>query len=250
MPSSNEKTKAIESRNTRVPGFDVIRGFTIVSMVLFHAMYDLVYIYGLRVPWFENEIIQNCWRCSISWMFLFIAGWMCTFSSSNLKRGLKYALVAACVFVATSVARIDTPINFGIIFCMATSTLIISRAQRGLAKINPSLGFLACLALFCFTYQAPTQSYDLPGLAWLGLPDPAFASGDYYPLLPYFFMYATGYFFARFYESKDYGYEIPPFALSCKPLELLGHHSLLIYLLHQPLLIGLMELVFMLPTAQ
>lgn len=250
MPDSNQETKAIESRSTRVSGFDVVRGFTIVSMVLFHAMYDLVYIYGLRAPWFEDAIIQNCWRCSISWMFLFIAGWMCTFSSNNLKRGLKYAMAAACVFMATSVAQIDTPINFGIIFCVAASTLIVHATQRGTAIINPLTGLLACLALFCLTYQIPTQSYSLPGLAWLGLPDPTFASGDYYPLLPYFFMYAAGYFFARFYESKGYGYETPPFTLRCKPLELLGHHSLLIYLLHQPLLISLMELVFMLPTVQ
>lgn len=64
----------------RITIFDTVRGFTMISMAGFHACYDLAYLYGWDMPWFTQTVFQDIWRASISWVFLFIAGWMCTLS--------------------------------------------------------------------------------------------------------------------------------------------------------------------------
>lgn len=67
----------------RITIFDTVRGFTMISMAGFHACYDLAYLYGWDMPWFTQTVFQDIWRASISWVFLFIAGWMCTLSRNN-----------------------------------------------------------------------------------------------------------------------------------------------------------------------
>lgn len=70
----------------RITIFDTVRGFTMISMAGFHACYDLAYLYDWDMPWFTQTVFQDIWRASISWVFLFIAGWMCTLSRNNVKR--------------------------------------------------------------------------------------------------------------------------------------------------------------------
>ena len=61
-------------RKPRIAFFDSLRGFTIISMVAFHAAYDAAYLFGFEIPWFTDPIIQTVWRSSISWVFLALAG--------------------------------------------------------------------------------------------------------------------------------------------------------------------------------
>ena len=77
-------------RKPRIAFFDSLRGFTIISMVAFHAAYDAAYLYGFEIPWFTDPIIQTVWRSSISWVFLALAGWMTSdFTSATLARSEK-----------------------------------------------------------------------------------------------------------------------------------------------------------------
>lgn len=97
----------------RITIFDTVRGFTMISMAGFHACYDLAYLYGWDMPWFTQTVFQDIWRASISWVFLFIAGWMCTLSRNNIKRAAKYALAALVVWLATTLVSVDDSVNFG-----------------------------------------------------------------------------------------------------------------------------------------
>lgn len=233
-----------ENTGGRIAVFDTLRGLTIISMVLFHATYDIAYIYGVALPWFTTGPFQDIWRCSISWIFLALAGWMTSLSRNNLKRGAVYAAAAFLVFVATTVASVDAAVNFGILFCMAGCTLIYTAMRPLINRINPVLGVLAALALFALTYGIPRHDYAIEGLAWLGFPSPAFTSGDYYPLLPYLFMYLAGAFGARVLQTYVHG-GYPTWMQRdwCPPLSAIGRHSLVIYLAHQPLLIVLFTLL-------
>lgn len=234
--------------------FDVARGLSVVSMVLFHLCYDLRYLQGVPLGFFRPPL-QDVWRASTSWTFLFVAGCMCSFSRNGMRRALRYALVAVTVFVATSIASVDTPISFGIMFCMAASTLVDELLGR--LGLSPR-GVPAAIALLCLfvvllhlpqgtigmgaaRLGVPRVLYATPCLAFLGLPGPGFASGDYYPLLPYCLMYLCGAAMGRSWE--DHGHPRWFDAVSCRPLEGIGRHALPIYLLHQPVILGLLALV-------
>ena len=85
----------------RITIFDTVRGFTMISMAGFHACYDLAYLYDWDMPWFTQTVFQDIWRASISWVFLFIAGWMCTLSAYRTK----------CVSTLGVSAQVDAPFS-------------------------------------------------------------------------------------------------------------------------------------------
>lgn len=232
----------------RVRLFDAVRGFSVVSMVGFHLCYDLKFLSGMPLPWFAPPF-QDIWRASISWTFVFIAGCMCAFSRNNLKRSALYLGVALLVFVATTLAAVDEPISFGIIFCMGACTLIEWLLEK--AHMSPR-GYGASVVLFIafvlllqlpnglvgigtLTLNLPSCLYGTPWFSWLGFPGPHFVSGDYYPVLPYLLLYLSGTACCRRWKRKGFPDRLyKPF---CKPLELVGRHSLLVYVIHQPILL-------------
>ena len=230
----------------RVGIFDVVRGFSVISMVLFHLCYDLKFITGVSLSWFEPPL-QDVWRASISWTFLFVAGCMCPLSRSNARRALQYGLVALAIWLVTTMVAVDTPISFGIIYCMAACTLVAYALQRlralpcgYLAAAVLLVSFLALQGLSQGTVlfglvKLPSVLYGSEWLSWLGLPGPSFASGDYYPLLPYLLIYLVGAALGTRWAESGY----PEWAkrANVPPLSFVGRHALLVYVVHQPVLL-------------
>lgn len=237
----------------RVRVFDVARGIAVISMVCFHLCYDLRFLAGYDLGWFAPPL-QDIWRASISWTFLFIAGCMCSYSHDNLRRAFKYLACAALIFVVTFCAKVDVPISFGIIFCMGVCTLtfwLLSRAGLAphgrVAALIFAVAFCALLGLqdghiwaFGLWVNVPQALYSTPALSWLGFPGPGFASGDYYPLLPYVLMFLTGASACSTWKERG----LPDWCVSkgIRPIEWVGRAALPIYLLHQPLLLLILGL--------
>ena len=243
-----------DETGSRVGVFDLVRGFSVVSMVLFHLCYDLKFIVGLPLDWFAPPL-QDVWRCSISWTFLFVAGCMCPLSRSNLRRALQYGAVALAIWIVTTIAAVDIPISFGIIYCMAACTFVAWALGRLHALPHGVAAALALLAVFLLTQglsdgylgvdglrlELPAALYASPWLSWLGMPGPNFSSGDYYPLLPYLFVYLAGAAMGSRWAESGY----PGWAKSAclVPLNLVGRHALLVYILHQPIILGVSMLL-------
>ena len=264
----------------RVRGYDVLRGISVISMVAFHACYDIVYLLDIRLGWFRSPL-QDVWRASISWCFLLIAGIMCSYSRNNLKRALKYLFVAIIIWIATALIAIDTPISYGIIYCMGFSSLLAWALEKLFRKIryaceiepdglvsHPSndsksieLTFLAAMLLLAFLLTLevpqgrlglgslggpyitlPTGLYKTEVLNWLGFPGPSFASGDYYPPIPYSLLFLVG--SALGLNMKLHGVPSILNKIRCVPLEWIGRHALEIYVVHQPIVLALLTLIF------
>ena len=264
----------------RVRGYDVLRGFSVISMVAFHACYDIVYLWDVRLGWFRSPL-QDVWRASISWCFLLIAGIMCSYSRNNLKRALKYLFVAGLIWIATTLIAVDTPISYGIIYCMGFSSLLAWALEKlfhrnrdacateldGLASRTPNgsrsnqlaivtitlfLAFLLALEVpqgrlglgsFGGPYiTLPKCLYTTEALNWLGFPGPSFASGDYYPPIPYSLLFLAGSTLGLY--MKLHGVPRILNKMRCAPLEWIGRHALVIYVAHQPIVLALLTLVF------
>ena len=91
--------------------------------------------------------------------------------------------------------------------------------------------------------RLPASLYRNLLTAYLGFPNPGFFSTDYFPLFPWFFLFLTGHFLHRLLEEKDLNQRL--FSRGQVPvLNWMGRHSLIIYLLHQPVLYGLCLLFF------
>lgn len=244
MPSPPLAERAPAAARPRITALDTLRGLTVLSMVLFHASYDAAYLYGLPLPWFTAGPFQDIWRASISWTFLFLAGWMTSLSRSNMRRSALYGAGALAVWAATSLAAVDVPVSFGILFCMAASTLVYAVGRPLLVRLPAIPAAVASLMLFALLWQVPRSVYPIGGFSWLGFPSPGFASGDYYPLIPFAFMYLAGAFAARgrFGAGRD-SYPAWMRRDLLPPLTWIGRRSLIVYLVHQPLLILAFEVL-------
>ncbi len=240
----SETTTHDRTAPERIAFFDMLRGLVIISMIAFHATYDAAYIYGFHVPWFIDPVIQDVWRATISWTFLALAGWMTSLSRNNFKRAVVYGIFAFIIWLATSVVSVDTPVSFGIIYCMGFCTLIYALIRPVHERINPVIGLILSLALFGLLWHIPRGTYDVVGFSWLGFPGPGFASGDYYPPIPFLFMYLAGSFAAKLLvKLRPAGYPAWMKRDTIPYLSWLGRHSLAIYVIHQPLLIACFELI-------
>ena len=164
--------------------------------------------------------------------------------TNNAKRAAKYAAAALVVWIATTLVSVDDSVNFGIIYCMAACTAVTAVARPMLKKVPSTWGIAICLALFAATWGIPKSTYSFPYLAWLGLPGPRFVSGDYYPIIPFIFMYLTGYFAARTAQRCEHPAPSWAYANPLPALASLGRHALPFYLLHQPIILGILELAY------
>lgn len=228
---------------------DVLRGAALVNMLAYHAMYDWVYVFGHAGGWYDIWS-PGChiWQQHICWSFILLSGFSFPLARRPLKNGL---VVAGCAVVLTVVTVGFMPsesIWFGVLHLNAAAVLLTCLVRPLLQKCPPGIGLTVCAVLFALTNQIP-EGYlgfetlhlcALPGswyatnLFWLGLPDlTRFASADYFPLVPWLFLFWCGFFLAGLWHPKR-----GPAPAPLRPLAAVGRHTLLVYMLHQPVTYG------------
>lgn len=147
------------------------------------------------------------------------------------------------------------PINFGILAFMGSATLIMIPLEKLLDEVNASVAVAVCFLFFLLCKNVPYGNLGFEGLnilelpdflyrnaatAYLGFPPVGFVSGDYYPLIPWFFLYLGGYFFWKSFGMKPEIQKVLSFKVPF--MAFLGRHSLLVYLIHQPVCFGVVYL--------
>lgn len=236
---------------------DGVRGLAIVNMVLYHFLYDVFMIYGKDPGWIALPPV-HIWQQFICWTFIFIAGFSWRFGlKHDLRRGL---FINLCGFAITLVTLIATPTEavwFGILNFIGCAILLLLPLHRPLERVPGTVGMALSFALFLVFKNVQSGILSLGGLKLLelprflynsklltpfGFPYPGFRSSDYFPLLPWFFLFLTGYFFCSLFLKRE-GWK----GLFRRPIPLLtaiGQKSLWIYLIHQPVCMLLCMLLF------
>ena len=96
--------------------------------------------------------------------------------------------------------------------------------------------------LYVWTYATVHQSvYDVEGLAWLGFRNAHYASSDYFPMVPFFFLYLFGVWMGKKIVAgkfPDWFYKI-----NIPGMDAVGRKSIWIYLIHQPVIYGIVWLI-------
>lgn len=249
---------------SRLGFLDSLRGLCVVSMILYHAMYDLVYMAGISAPWFLDAP-GYIWQQSVCWTFILLSGFCWSLSRAPKKHGLVLLGCGALVTLVTWLFMPEELIQYGVLTLLGLSALLLIPLNRLFSRMNvsPAWGLAFSLVLFFFLRDLPRGALGFEGLrlmelppwlyasdltAVLGFSSPAFFSTDYFPLLPWFFLYLSGAFLWKLLFPKETSPQgLSPrgagfLSLEFRPLSFLGRHSLLIYLLHQPVLVGIIQL--------
>ena len=241
----------------RLHFLDTLRGFTLLNMIAFHGLWNLVYLFGIRADWYTGTP-GYLWQQWICWTFILLSGFCCSFSRNAIKRGMIVFDCGILVTVVTSVFMPEALILFGVLTCIGSCMLIMAYCKNFFSAIPARLGLPVSFGLFVLLRNVSSGSLGFEGwvicplpealyrnifTAYLGFPPREFFSTDYFPLLPWFFLFVTGYFLFRLLEERNLTQKL--FSRGQIPvLNWLGRHSLLIYLLHQPILYGLCLLFF------
>lgn len=225
---------------------DALRGCCLVSMILYHTAWDCVYIFGVNLPWFCTEYAY-LWQQSICWTFILLAGFCAPFSKSGYKRGGIVFFWGTVIMLATCLFMPDNKVLFGILTLLGSCMLLTSLLKRFLSKLPALPGMLASFLLFILLrnvnngylgfewwkpVKLPACLYRNYVTAFLGFPVAGFSSSDYFAVIPWLFLFLTGYF-AHFIIMKSRAAEVLK-KRTGRALIWMGQNSLFLYVLHQP----------------
>jgi len=230
---------------SRYPELDHVRGIAILMMILFHTVFDLFFFRILPV-----EVYSGFWRyfaLATASLFLLIVGISLTISrarAASAKPGIQLALkfvyrgagiflLGLLVTVCTWIFLGEGFIVFGILHLIGISIMISPLFFR-FKKCNLVLGFLVITIGLVFA--------TLTGPVWLlpfGIHPATFWSVDYEPIFPWFGVVLIGMGLGEYlYPDGIRGFTLPQIPeMVIRPLAFLGRHSLVIYLVHQPVII-------------
>jgi uncharacterized membrane protein len=234
---------------------DALRGTAVVAMVLYHFSYDLAYFGLFDVGFFRSGFGLNAGRL-IGGSFIFLAGLSLTLSYGRatasrpsggklfrkyLSRGLRIFSYALVITLLTWIFLPNEMIVFGILHLIGAS-IILAYPFLNLKLPNVALG-VACIAI---GFLLRGLDVDSPWLVWLGS-DPTFFMIDYWPIFPWFgvilFGIAAGN--ALYGDRRKQAASSTPRPSTIRPLAFLGRHSLVVYLIHQPVLLAALILLGM-----
>lgn len=227
----------------RYERLDALRGFAIVWMVLFHFAFDLNH-FGLLQPRqaFLTDPFWTHQRTAIVSLFLFCAGLAQAVAVAQgqgwprFRR--RWAQVALCALLVSAGSAVMFPrswISFGVLHAVAL-ILPLLRAGAGLGRA----WLLIAAAALVLPWLVQHPFFDTRLTNWVGLVTRKPVTEDYVPLLPWLGVAALGFVAGRELLRAHPALLAGALARPLRPLALLGRWSLSIYMVHQPVLIGLL----------
>ncbi len=250
-----------KGKGGRIFLLDELRGFAIICMVLFHAFFTASAMFG----WSWGTSLYEFFLPAEPYfaaLFIIISGISSNLSHSNAKRGLILAGISIALTVVTYMGKFvgiyGITIWFGILHLLAFSILFVALLGRGLRLIHPIVGMLISAALFYITYNVdlyrggylnlfgntvnlPDSLYSTDLLCPFGFYSISFFSADYFPLLPWLFMFLFGYYLGMYAKKGKF----PKFCYNkhIRPFAFVGKYTLWIYIFHQPVIYGLFYVI-------
>lgn len=241
---------------------DCIRGIAFLNMVAFHTAWDLVFLYGVRWDWYQS-VGGYIWQQGICWTFIFLSGFCLPLGKHPIKRGLTVFLGGAVITIVTLVVMPQNRVVFGVLTLIGSCMLIVGALDKLLKKLMPIFGLSISILLFGVTRnvnegwlgfetirlcKVPDALYACENppakfiMTYLGFSAKDFYSTDYFSIIPWLFLFLSGYFLFRLLDEKELLGFLEKGVFM--PIEWIGRHSFIIYMLHQPVIYLVLELIF------
>ncbi len=224
---------------TRIELIDFVRGIAVLIIIIYHFLYNLA-VFGI-ITWeqmFSTPL--NIIQALTASTFVFLAGFSSNFSRNNIKRGLQTFAFGVAVAFFSSFA--DITIRFGVLHLLGSSMILYGLIGDKIKKLPNFVVPLICIPLFFTTYYMYRNVFfEIEFLYPLGIRSANFTSADYFPLMPWFFLFLLGSWaggnILKNGEKPWMERKYPKFFVT------IGRKTLIIYLVHQivlyPLAMGI-----------
>ena len=213
----------------RIWELDFFRGIALLLMIYFHVIFDLSDIFGYNVDYTVG--LNKLAGRMAGILFILISGISCSLSRNNFKRALKILAVAIGISIITHVFDPNMGIKFGILHFLGLSILLYPLLRKLNGYLLAIIGTMILIAGNLITKINVTYDY----LFILGITSNRFISADYYPLIPWLGIFIYGIILGEIlYNEKK---SIFRFQMKDNIIMWLGRNTLLIYIIHQPIII-------------
>lgn len=255
LPPSFKKSSSVPNADLRYYLLDSVRGILILGMIVYHALFDIFLSFGMAQDLLSVTVL-NVIRDLGAAAFIFLSGICVNFERHFIRRNVILTAAGIVITLVTALAAPELTVWFGILTFMGVAGFIMAVLRNVFLRLPAGFSLLlSLLSFFVFfgCYRGYLGAYDLVLCylpqslyrnyltAFFGFPFIGFSSGDYFPILPWIFIYFAGFFFWRkfsgFLSKNRLIYLRVPF------LEKIGKFSLIIYIVHQPVLYGLSYLI-------
>ncbi len=243
-------------KSARYNVLDFIRGVALVGMIIVHTLMNMVHQFEYNIDWYLSieDVFYKYGGC----IFVLLSGFCWKLSRNNFKRGIMMLVFSAIISAVTIFLMPENAILFGVICLMGTASIVMIPLDKILRYVNSYAGFFISVVTFVLTkwtdfgyigigkmriLEYPKSWYANNFTAFLGFPKFDFASADYFPVIPWLFLFIAGYFLYGIFKRNNWFDILKPHIL--KPVEWVGRHSLIIYLAHQPIIYGVLILIDM-----
>jgi uncharacterized membrane protein len=222
----------------RVAAVDALRGLAIVAMIVYHFAFDLRY-FGVTRADFENDPFWLSARAAIVASFLLLAGISAVLADRAGRDHRRFArrigaivLCALAVSVASYFVFPQTFIYFGILHCIALS-LVVAQAVVRRPALSAGFGLVIVVAGLMFSHRW----FDTRVTSWIGFTTVKPPTQDYVPLFPWLGVVLIGAGVGHVLADARFR-GLAALDRSPRFLRSMGRHSLAIYMIHQPILLG------------
>jgi len=249
----HRRTGAAQARNAnalhptspqRLAAIDGMRGFALCLMIAYHFAFDLVWFRVFRADFNHDAFWLGC-RGIIVTLFLGLVGVSLVLAQRAHPGARAFwrrvALIAGCAVLVSGASYVAFPqtfITFGVLHCIALSSIL----ARPLVNW-PRLALLAGIAILAMGNTLHLPLFDTPWLNWIGMMTHKPATEDYVPLFPWLGVVLVGVAVGNWLLARERVALVTLGRITPAWLAWLGRHSLLVYLVHQPLLVGILRVV-------
>lgn len=258
LAAPERQTDTSAAKRDRIELLDLLRGAAMLYVMLYHAMYDLKYMYSVSIPYLltpGNAVFEHI-HTFFLWILFAVSGICTGFSRNSLKRGVFLYIIGWLITFGTSVFMPKQLIVFGVISCFGACMSITALIKPLLDKI-PWQALLAVSVIMWILLSDFHRSGEInlifaeiklsfpenAGYLYpVGIKSRSFKSADYFPIIPFIFMFLAGTALYRPISERklpDLFYRIRSGAVG-----FIGRHSLIFYAAHQPLLILIFDIIF------
>ncbi|MBQ7089116.1 MAG: DUF1624 domain-containing protein [Clostridia bacterium] len=234
----------------RVKMLDILRGGAMLLVIAYHLLYDLAFVKQVKLPlWLTpEEPFVEAVHTGFLWVLFAVSGICSGYSRNLLRRGVWLSVLGFAVTVVTVLWIPDFTIVFGVLSGFGACMIVTALCEKALNVIPwPLLTLLSGILWLIFSdftegvlhlgiRDVPLTLPNVGYLYPLGIVQDSFYTVDYFPILPWLFMFWVGRGLYRPIAEGNFPKWF--YAAHCAPLEWVGRHSLLIYALHQPLLLA------------
>ena len=118
---------------------DELRGLDLISMMLYHGMWDVVFLFGVAQKWYTGRP-GFVWQQSICWVFILLSGFCLPLGHRPLRRGLIVSGAGALVTAVTLLFLPEDVVWFGVLTLLGSSMLLTAALDPLLRRVPPAVG--------------------------------------------------------------------------------------------------------------